>query len=246
MSSLERATVPLCAVLVLALALAGCRVEAYQSPLQPTVPIVGSGLLCIGPGGVDTYVLDVFALAADGVERPVNATLCSLCATGDPRVSCEHLMRVCRCSAPRDDSASIEEALSGIRFDGLPGDRTLCARMVLLSRGTPGGPSEGPAVDCPTSAACPRDADLSGASLCALTDAFALGPSETPIAFEEFACGGLLDPSLPDAGVSCPELMRLCEERGLRAACQSYQRQCVPDAGATLSRPLTLAACAAF
>ncbi|MEZ4251874.1 MAG: hypothetical protein R3B99_26990 [Polyangiales bacterium] len=115
-----------------------CKSESYTSPIDTQIPVVGGALLCLGREGVDTFVLDVLAIEADGVEPPSLGSLCSLCGR-DPRVRCELLARDCRCGAALVDPRAIDEAFTGLRFEDLPDDRTLCARMVLANRGVGGG-----------------------------------------------------------------------------------------------------------
>lgn len=228
--------------LVVALLLAGCRTESYASPLDPRIPIVGNSLACLATsGGVDTYVLDVFAIDTHGVSSSPRATLCAFCGT-DPRVECTHLARACRCSGPRIEPRDIADALSGVRLDALPGDQSLCARLVLRSRGATSGSSSGPAEEC-----APEVCDLAApddAVLCGLTDAFSLSVAETPVALTQFVCRDL-PAGDSDAGVDrCPALALSCRQ-GHADACTTYEALCVADGGVSLT-PLDLESCTSF
>ncbi|MCB9631361.1 MAG: hypothetical protein H6721_04375 [Sandaracinus sp.] len=182
----------------------------------------GSWRFALGREGVDTFVLDVLAIEADGVEPPSLGSLCSLCGR-DPRVRCELLARECRCGAALVDPRAIDEAFTGLRFEDLPDDRTLCARMVLANRGVGGGEPTACA-DLPT---C--DVNVDDVELCGLTEAFALGRSEPPITFSQYVCRETVVPTL-DAGleVGCDLLDERCRRgmaRRVRALRDTLRRR---------------------
>ncbi|MCA9614201.1 MAG: hypothetical protein KC586_15710 [Myxococcales bacterium] len=199
----------------------------------------GSWRFALGREGVDTFVLDVLAIEADGVEPPSLGSLCSLCGR-DPRVRCELLARECRCGAALVDPRAIDEAFTGLRFEDLPDDRTLCARMVLANRGVGGGEPTACA-DLPT---C--DVNVDDVELCGLTEAFALGRSEPPITFSQYVCRETVVPTL-DAGleVGCDLLDERCR-RGMADACELFATRCGGDAGVGVTRSITLSECASF
>lgn len=186
-------------LLALAATAMGCeetRLEETRVVLGWTVPEVAA---CVEPpsgetGGVDTYLVDLFAYEGP-IEPPgPSASPCRYCAEGqEERAHCELLSRQCLCSGERDTDALMLDALRQQRFADVPADRPLCLRLIALPReGAPGGPATGPAEPCGEGVSeCSLDVAAEVASrarLCAVSDLGDLSSSEAPLVVRDLRC----------------------------------------------------------
>ena len=233
------------------MSLASCRGEkVYVTPLRFSLSEIGNGGLCLGSEGADTFIVDLFAFEVIG-DMPVptpNNSYCSLCAAGDPSVRCRLLSRQCRCSALRNTSESILEALSGLRFEDVDAEELLCLRVTLqnaeLGRADP---ATGPAPECNAPQACSPFEEGNGVRVCALSDLGSASESGEPILVREYYC-----PSVPgsfgltnnqtEKDALCAELERRCA-LGNGDACRQNTFLCTLPALAERLSPISAQQC---
>lgn len=177
------------AVLAFCCALAGCAPrKEFSTPVLTAFPTLGFQQVCDEPQGLDTWVIDLLRIDGGNPATVRNRSLCSECVNPSSGVQCTRIQRHCRCSGRRTTSTELDEALSGLRFEQVSPDDSLCIRMIILRRGISDSPAEGPADDCDSNPVCAADADLGDAPVCVLSEAGSASESETPLLLRDWYC----------------------------------------------------------
>jgi hypothetical protein len=201
-----------------------CRTEVtYESPLIVSFP--ENQLLdriCIPEGGLDTLILDLYSIDV-GTLTPREA--CLSCGTR-PETHCKRLQRVCKCGGPRYDATGLIAALGGASLENLDPALQYCARLTVLVRTEDKtGATVGPAATCgPTVSECSSAIDPNRVEICALTDAFGVSESKTPVVLSAVNCKGIDDFLAPhqerDGGIdiNCVRFPALCRDAGVTNA----------------------------
>jgi hypothetical protein len=222
-------------VAALAAALSSCAKEqTYVTPLQ-----LGTGGVdkCLNGRIVDTIVLDIMRYEGPQDSSSVLASICRSCSTGE--FPGARLARRCLCVGERKDEEAIAAAIAGLRFDEMPPDQPLCARLVGLDRGAAEGPSSGAGTAC-TQAECElENVERSAVRFCVLSGVTAVSKSGTSVVLSDLAGG---DTRVGD--LSCSALDRLCSPTRVYA-CLDYAERCT-DGGVELPGIGELEQCLGF
>jgi hypothetical protein len=173
-------------------------VEVVETPVVVGWGQNDVGSFCFEDVGVDTFLVDVFAVEGTAPDESSHSR-CRYCGVPGSGVSCSLMQRRCLCGGFRTTAGGFLEVFEGLSIDDVAVDAPLCVRIVALRRGTNAGvgATEGPAEPCAADVVECDPSWLQGidtttfhdrVDLCGVSDAVVPGGAAAPIVVREISC----------------------------------------------------------